>query len=114
MMGIVIEGEMRIEEGMKIEEEMKMVTEVNEAWAAGCKQVPPPTVRRPTGGGANCRAETTAIAMPGGRGPHPAGGRQTVGVRGSRFGHIERVGAMAHAANPWHSRVSLRCYAREI
>ena len=27
-----------------------MVTEVNEAWAAGCKQVPPPTVRRPTGG----------------------------------------------------------------
>ena len=26
-------------------EEMKMVTEVNEAWAAGCKQVPPPTVR---------------------------------------------------------------------
>ena len=31
-------------------EEMKMVTEVNEAWAAGCKQVPPPTARRPTGG----------------------------------------------------------------
>ena len=30
-------------------EEMKMVTEVNEAWAAGCKQVPPPTARRPTG-----------------------------------------------------------------
>ena len=78
-------------------EEMKMVTEVNEAWAAGCKQVPPPTARRPTG-----RVQIVAPRRPPSRCRLVAGRILQVCVR--PLAYVARVSGISREWARWRMR----------